>query len=89
MTTQYPTETCRGCGQAMIWTTSPKGRPLPLDARPSNRIPGLKMPTGLYVIEVDSLTGQRNAESVGFIGNTSYVSHFATCPARDRFKAPR
>lgn len=88
MTTDYPTDTCRGCGRAMIWTTSPKGRPLPLDARPSATIPDLKLPIGLYRIEPegDHRNARLMAVSVAGVGQTSYVSHFATCPARDRFK---
>jgi hypothetical protein len=74
---------CSSCGRAIIWTVSPSGARLPLDARPAvmyyldnaqptpNAIPVsakvVVMPAGLF--DLGEETEPR-----------TYVSHFLTCP---------
>ena len=62
-------DTCRSCSAPLIWATSPKGRPLPLDAR-----------AVVYVIDPNETKPQ--AEKANDESGTAayYVSHFATCP---------
>lgn len=56
---------CKSCGAEIIWTTSPKGKAMPLDAKPEKRI--------LLRERIDG------HEPTAIICDT-YVSHFATCP---------
>lgn len=66
---QYETSRCRSCQRAIIWTTSPSGAQLPLDARPA--VAYFIQPEGERLRAVPSLdVSQAKA----------YVSHFLTCP---------
>lgn len=73
---------CSTCGRAIIWTTSPNGARLPLDARPAtmyyldDAVPPnaiavtaavIKPPAGFFETETETTP-------------RTYVSHFLTCP---------
>ena len=68
---------CSSCGRGIIWTTSPSGARLPLDARPVT----------VYQIEEDdvypggvgALDYQKQINDI-VPGTKLYVSHFVTCP---------
>lgn len=76
----YHTTPCSTCGAEMIWTISPKGRSMPVDAAPADHgttLYHLQLITEgqhlgqLQAVKVDLLTGEKRA---------TYVSHFETCP---------
>lgn len=81
---------CRGCGATMRWITMESGRKNPLDPEPNpagnvilisfaEAMRGRALPTA----ERDRLLALPEDERP-FI----YMSHFATCPAREQFKKP-
>jgi len=64
---------CSTCGRAIIWTTSPNGARLPLDARPA---------TAYYLrSEPGDPTPHAEPLKVEIAGRSLrlYVSHFMTC----------
>lgn len=68
--------TCRSCGAAILWATSPTGKRIPLDANPH--------PDGTVQLDAAVARVLKDAElhyarSVA-VGPTLYLSHFATCP---------
>lgn len=74
---------CRTCGRDVIWTTSPSGAVLPVDARP--------VQPHVYAIVIDSDVGPRAVKVQGVIdcdwraedaleADVLFVSHFLTCP---------
>lgn len=77
--------TCRGCGAPIIWIKTAAGKSMPCDAEPitywqdstgSNKI---VTPNG----EVLSARLEGDPQKATSIG---YISHFATCPAADKFR---
>ncbi len=61
---------CKTCGRAIIWTKSPTGALLPLDARPVT----------VYTLgwTTDTLSATPLQREPG--AEPMYVSHFLTCP---------
>lgn len=68
--------TCRSCGAAVIWTHTPKGSLMPLDADPD--------PAGLIFVSDDCVAYV--ASGPDLFGGPRYVSHFATCPDSERWR---
>lgn len=81
-TVNYATQPCSSCEAPMIWATSPAGKLLPLDARPTSGMynDGAVPPKPTYRIEVDNGGVKRAVDAGGAISHETYVSHFATCP---------
>lgn len=69
MQPQYETAACRTCGRKIIWTTSPTGAHLPLDAR--------AVTVYAIVPDGDALRAEK-AERLDH--SAVYVSHFTSCP---------
>lgn len=76
---------CSTCGAEMIWTTSPAGRPLPLDANAVQDLndPRLTSRSILYTYR-RATDGAQQATKVttrhDFTVEPVYLSHFQTCP---------
>jgi hypothetical protein len=74
---------CRSCGAPVIWALSERGRAIPVDAQ--SCIGGnitLKYPP---IHETDGGAVEPRAV-VGTPGSGNYVSHFATCPDRAKWR---
>ena len=65
---------CSTCGRAIIWTSSPTGARLPLDARPATGY-YLRPEPGDPTPHAEPLKVAVNGEALRI-----YVSHFMTCP---------
>jgi hypothetical protein len=81
--------TCRACGAPMLWAQMPSGRLNPLDPDP------VDAEVGKGVVAYNPNTGHAlpvNNANIGDCprwaarGASFHVSHFATCPERDRFR---
>lgn len=66
--------TCKGCGAQIIWALTPAGKPTPVDAK-TTRVALLRDNDGNPPKIEDAVDG--------------HVSHWATCPERDRFRRPK
>ena len=64
--------TCTGCGAAIRWTLTASGKRMPVDAKPEKRI------------VLDDVRLGDDPPTARVVD--TYVSHFATCPDRDRFR---
>jgi hypothetical protein len=67
---------CKGCGRALVWARGPSGAWLPLEVAqaytvvaPEAHAPGMQPP-------------DPRAE---LVARATYISHFLTCPDRQRF----
>lgn len=69
------TDTCKGCGAAIIWTLSPNGARLPVDAK--------ALPNGSYYQLEDR--GEATPGAVSVPVRDLHLSHFVTCPHRAQF----
>jgi hypothetical protein len=69
---------CKSCGAAITWAKTIKGRPIPLDARPSPRGNVIISEEGVALVYRDS-----SAIAPRYADEPRYLSHFATCPNAD------
>lgn len=86
----YATALCTSCGQEIVWSTSPKGARMPIDARPASDLEaaGVKVPATLYRLEGTGRTpnavkdedASNPLSSRGYDRSRVFASHFATCP---------
>lgn len=85
---------CRSCGAPMIWTTTEKGKKMPVDADP------VEAERGFRLVDADGVPVDLSAEAVEepltamFTvnpepGEQLYVSHFGTCPDAAQHRKPR
>lgn len=84
-------DTCRSCGAAIDWGVTAKGRRIPLDAL-GLTIERLLAPPTPNVIVVGEFSDGTLAVEVAHGGTSATptrVSHFATCPDRDKFRGRR
>lgn len=72
--------TCRNCGAAIVWATTKRGKPWPLDAEPS--------PAGSWVLSKGVVYYITNPE-FGLSLVDRYVSHSASCPDAADFRRSR
>jgi hypothetical protein len=76
------TSACKGCGEAIIWCRTGRGKKMPLDAEPSS--------AGDFVIEFedtnDPLTRKLPNDAAATYTGDKYVAHWVTCPNRDDFR---
>ena len=79
------TAPCRGCGKEIAFIKTEKGKTMPVDPEPMYFIPGGGPNT--YVMLDGSIQRGRETEQgdreKAWIG---YRSHFANCPAADKFR---
>ena len=76
---------CRGCGASILWVRTAGGKAMPCDPE---LLPYWQEPSGREKIVTQSgevvsawLEGLPGMET-----GMGYISHFATCPDRDRFR---
>ena len=68
---------CRGCHALIRWAKSETtGKPIPIDPEP--------VPAGNIVVTARGIAHFLKKGEEPTV--PTYVSHFSTCPARDRFK---
>ena len=76
---------CRGCGKEIAFIKTEKGKTMPVDPEPRCFIPGGGPNT--YVMEDGSICRGRSPDYGERDGSRfGYISHFATCPAADKFR---
>lgn len=69
---------CRSCGAAIVWATTSKGKPMPLNVegaapvKAEGRVVAVKSATGYHVVQA-----------------TSYTCHFATCAQAAQWRKPK
>jgi len=89
------TPTCASCGARIIWATSERGVPMPVNAqrRPDGNIVLSHHRVGAPPVAVVQTAGQleqlraqagRRGEPLAL-----FVSHHATCPSAGRHRVPR
>lgn len=75
---------CSSCHAPIIWAKTQKGKPMPLDAEPSEK-GNIVLTDGVAVY----LTKEALAHVPPAPGERRYVSHFATCVDAAKFRRPR
>lgn len=75
--------TCRSCKAPLIWATTEGGKLMPLDAEPSERGNVLLQGTQARVLDRELAVAYRAQ------GTPLYLSHFAECPDREKFRKPK
>lgn len=85
---------CKDCEVEMRWVTMPSGKANPVDV--STLVMGRDLKDvdrrgRCYVIEGDGgeprgVPIKKDTPREDFANFATYLSHFATCPARDRFR---
>lgn len=74
--------TCSSCGRQIIWTISPAGARLPLDARPVT-VYGIDSTESLRIEGLPRAVRARSvysADAMLELPGPIYISHFLTCP---------
>lgn len=77
---------CRACSRRIIWTTSPTGAILPLDARPVTVYAIVHSASGARAVKATSVF---SAEEAVELAGPLYISHFLTCPSAREFSGGR
>lgn len=71
------TSECKSCGAEIIWVRMDEsGKAMPIDAIPEKR-----------VVLLDRTFGAQDPTPVAKM-ETTYISHFATCPNADKHRKP-
>lgn len=78
------TATCRSCGAPILWTATPAGNSIPLDAEP--RADGNVRLGWVGGVEVAIVLNDPAERAAGQIAGPMFVSHFATCPDADSWR---
>jgi hypothetical protein len=78
---------CHGCGAPLTWARSETGKLIPLDFIPSlPEHPRLQVPDPLPAVQRYTVRFEDPREPIAVKDATgSYLSHFVTCPDRDKF----
>jgi hypothetical protein len=79
---------CRSCSAPILWVRTERGKKMPLDREP---VELSSSSSGLFVLREEKDPGGPLAIAVtpGFVGEElepAYVSHFFTCPERDKWR---
>jgi len=84
------TSICRACSAKIIWAVTPAGKRMPVDAKPSADgkliLSAQVGPQGIKINDPPLVIDERTVDQDGPKGGDRYISHFATCPAADRFR---
>ena len=74
---------CRSCGAGILWARSTAtGKPIPIDPQPVD-LGNVRLGRDAQGRITASVLGRHEA------GPGMHVSHFATCPARDKHRRPK
>lgn len=80
---------CGSCGAAVVWTTTGKGKSMPVDAEPvvggNIRLTQRTYPLGPLATVCGPLPLELEADDDGI----RYLSHFVTCPHSAQHRRPR
>lgn len=79
---------CRACGAPLRFIKTTKGKTMPVDAAPVKFVPQTYAKEIFVTEDGMLLHGVRPAPSDRDV-HDGYISHFATCPAAERFRKPR
>lgn len=84
---------CRGCGEAIYWVRMKSGKRNPMNAEPDPERGNVlvvddEVDVGFYGVPLNTGVplGADQAAEARTQGTPLYLSHFATCPARARFR---
>jgi hypothetical protein len=80
---------CRACGAPLRFIKTDKGKTMPVDAKPIKFIPEVYGKEFFVTEDGLVIRGTRPSPSDIYDIHEGYVSHFATCPAAERFRKPR
>ena len=75
---------CRGCGNEIAFIKTTKGKAMPVNPESVKFVPAGGPNT--YVLMDGSVARGRGVEYGDTETKIGYISHFATCTARDEFK---
>ena len=75
---------CRGCGKEIAFIKTTKGKAMPVNPESVKFVPAGGPNT--YVLMDGSVARGRGVEYGDTETKIGYISHFATCTARDEFK---
>lgn len=79
-----PAAKCRGCDATIYWITTKYGRKSPVDCDPA-RVEGARVPSALIdPLQLSLVLGTAGGANTPRDGLGA--SHFANCPAADRFR---
>lgn len=74
---------CKACGAEIIWIKTARGKAMPIDEKP---IPYYKGNNDRIITPDRKIVRcDLDGKTEDFIG-FGYISHFATCPAAERFR---
>ena len=79
------TAPCRGCGKEIAFIRTVKGKSMPVDPEPVYFIPA-GGPNTYVMIDGSIRRGREPKQADRESSMIGYRSHFATCPAADRFR---
>ena len=76
---------CKGCGAEIIWVKTASGKAMPCDPELVTYKQRTLGQMKIVTPNGEVLSGDPEADPVQATG-LGYISHFATCPAADRFR---
>ena len=79
------TTKCRGCGQEIAFIKTEKGKTMPVNPEAMYFIPG-GGPNTYVMMDGKIQRGREPGKTEKDRSWIGYISHFATCPERDRFR---
>lgn len=79
----YPTSPCKSCRRLVIWTTTERGKPMPVDAQPD--------PAGSVALSIEDGKVHSRVVSVKlrFGRKDLHTSHFVGCPQSGKWRRRR
>lgn len=80
----YETEQCRSCSDRIIWTTTDRSKPMPVDAEPA---PGGNLT--LWRDDKGEIRSRVVKPHLAFGRTDLRLSHFVRCPQADRWRRSR
>lgn len=93
MTEQWPTEQCRTCHAPIIWTTTDRGRPMPVDAQPARGGNvalrwAADAPPDARPDAPPAVLSSVVKPALAYGRTDLHLSHFVKCPHADRWRRP-
>lgn len=77
--------TCRGCKATVLWAVMESGKRNPLNPEPDAERGNIRVPDDYPLTKAKAL-GAELAAGQRAMGERLYLSHFASCPERGKFR---